>query len=119
MARLYANENFPRPVVERLHSLGHDVLTTDDEGQSGQRIPDDLVLRFAMDEARAVLTLNRTDFIRLHRQDSHHAGIIVCKTFDPDEFDWQSTLIHGAIAAESTLDGKLIRIIRGTSIAPP
>ena len=28
MARLYANENFPLPVVNELRRLGHDVLTT-------------------------------------------------------------------------------------------
>ena len=27
MARLYANENFPLPVVGELRRLGHDVLT--------------------------------------------------------------------------------------------
>ena len=30
MARLYANENFPLPVVNELRRLGHDVLTTQD-----------------------------------------------------------------------------------------
>ncbi len=28
MARLYADEDFPFPVVERLRQLGHDVVTT-------------------------------------------------------------------------------------------
>jgi len=28
MARLYADEDFPFPVVEKLRQLGHDVLTT-------------------------------------------------------------------------------------------
>jgi len=28
MAKFYANENFPLPVVEELRRLGHDVLTT-------------------------------------------------------------------------------------------
>jgi hypothetical protein len=28
MAQLYADEDFPFPVVERLRALGHDVLTT-------------------------------------------------------------------------------------------
>jgi hypothetical protein len=30
MARLYADEDFPRPVVEELRRLGHDVLTVQD-----------------------------------------------------------------------------------------
>ena len=32
MARLYANENFPLPVVEELRHLGHDVLTMQEAG---------------------------------------------------------------------------------------
>ncbi|WP_442484067.1 DUF5615 family PIN-like protein [Aeoliella sp. SH292] len=35
MARLYANENFPLPIVQRLRELGHDVLTTLDAETSG------------------------------------------------------------------------------------
>ena len=34
MARLYADEDFPYPVVERLRQLGHDVLTTLDIWQT-------------------------------------------------------------------------------------
>jgi hypothetical protein len=32
MARLYSNENFPLPVVHRLRTLGHDVLTIQEAG---------------------------------------------------------------------------------------
>jgi hypothetical protein len=32
MARLYSNENFPLPVVEKLRALGHDVLTVQEAG---------------------------------------------------------------------------------------
>jgi hypothetical protein len=38
MARLYANENFPFPVVEELRRLGHDVLTTLEAGNAGRRL---------------------------------------------------------------------------------
>ena len=62
MARMYANENFPCSVVERLRQLGHDVLTSREAGNADQAIPDDEVLRFAISENRAVLTLNRRDF---------------------------------------------------------
>jgi len=85
MARLYANENFPLPVVNRLRALGHDVLTSKDAGNSNQRIPDEEVLRFAISQGRAVVTQNRDDFCRLHRASSAHAGIIVCsqQLFEP------------------------------------
>lgn len=78
MARLYANENFPRRVVEALRILGHDVLTVFEAGNAGQSISDEEVLAFANRDHRAVLTLNRRDFIRLHRIQPDHSGIIVC-----------------------------------------
>ncbi len=57
MARLYSNENFPLPVVEKLRALGHDVLTIQEWGMADQALPDDEVLKFAAAENRAVLTL--------------------------------------------------------------
>jgi len=47
MARLYADENFPLPVVEALRALGHDVLTIYEDGKGNQGYPDELVLRGA------------------------------------------------------------------------
>jgi hypothetical protein len=77
VVRLYANENFPLPVVET-KELSHDVLTTLDAGKANQSIPDDQVLEFARTEKRAVLTLNRKHFVRLHESGAVHAGIVVC-----------------------------------------
>lgn len=77
MARLYSNENFPLPVVERLRELGHDVLTTLEAGQSSQALPDENVLAFAISERRAALTMNRRHFVRLHSIQPDHEGIIV------------------------------------------
>lgn len=37
MARLYANENFPLPVVTELRRLGHDVLTVRESGKAARR----------------------------------------------------------------------------------
>lgn len=65
MGRLYANENFPIPVVEELRRLGHDVITTHEVGRSGSAVPDTEVIGFAISEGRAVVTINRRDFVRL------------------------------------------------------
>lgn len=111
MARLYSNENFPQQAVLELRGLGHDVLTVLEAGRANQAIPDEEVLRFAMAGERAVLTLNRKDFIRLHPLFPNHAGIIVC-TFDAD-FRGQAQRIHDAIAAKDDLQGRLIKINRG------
>jgi len=56
MARLYADENFPLPIVELLRIFGHDVLTTEETGNSRLGIPDEDVLEFAIADKRAVLT---------------------------------------------------------------
>lgn len=111
MARLYSNENFPLPAVEKLRGLGHDVLTTRDAGKADQALSDESVLQFATAENRAVLTLNRRHFIRLHEVRPDHAGIVVCK-FDAD-FVGQAERIHQTIIALDSLRAKLIRINRG------
>jgi len=110
VARLYANENFPLPVVEALRLLGHDVLTISETGKGGQSVTDLAVLTFAVAEGRAVLTLNRKHFIRLHSTQPEHAGIIVC-TFDPD-FSGQARRIHTSIVQFAQLSGQLVRINR-------
>jgi hypothetical protein len=110
MARLYSNENFPLPAVEKLRALGHDVLTIQETGKADQAMPDDKVLEFAAAESRAVLTLNRRHFIRLHQENPKHAGIIVC-TVDAD-FAGQAERIHQAIGGQSSLGGQLIRVNR-------
>jgi hypothetical protein len=70
MARLYSNENFPLPTAEELRRLGHDVLTIQDASQSNEAMSDESVLAFAHSTSRALLTLNRKHFIRLHRQNN-------------------------------------------------
>ena len=110
MARLYANENFPREAVEALRTLGHDVLTILEAGNAGQGISDDEVLRFATAQQRTVITLNRRDFIRLHLRQPEHAGIIVC-TQDADTRG-QAERIHQAITTIESLTNQLLRVNR-------
>ncbi len=114
MARIYSNENFPQLAVEELRRLGHDVLTVLETGRANQSIPDEDVLAFAIVNNRAILTLNRKHFIRLHQQSPNQAGIIVC-TFDAD-FSGQAQRIHTAIIALDDLQGRLLRINRGGSL---
>ena len=110
MARLYSNENFPLPVVQDLRRLGHDVVTIQERGRANESASDSDVLDLASAEDRAVLTLNRRDFIRMHGQRPDHAGIIAC-TVDPD-FGGQARRIHESIKNSSTLRGQLIRVNR-------
>ena len=110
MARMYADEQFPRIVSELLRTMRHDVLTVQEAGNANLGIPDEDVLEFAISDNRTILTLNRSDFIRLHRLQADHAGIIVC-TNDPDR-PRLATRINEAISTEETLRGKLIRVNR-------
>jgi hypothetical protein len=110
MARLYANENFPLPVVLALRGLGHDVITVSETGKAEQAWPDDAVLEYATQDDRAILTFNRRHFIRLHNEDSNHSGIITC-TYDPN-FDLLAARINKAINDFATLKGQILRINR-------
>lgn len=110
MARLYTDEQFPRIVVKLLRELGHDILTVQEAGKANQRIPDEEVLAFAISNNRTVLTINRSDFIRLHNLQPIHAGIIVC-TEDINR-QRQATQIHEAIINTVDLTNQLIRINR-------
>ena len=78
MDRLHADENFSRLTVEELRKLGHDVLTAQEAGLAHQGIDDEAVLTFATAEGRALLTLNRHHFFRIHRTTPNHSGIIAC-----------------------------------------
>ena len=113
MARFYANENFPYAVVRQLRSLGHDVLTVAEAGNAGQRISDEAVLAYAAQSEHAVLTINRRDSVRLHRQGASHAGIIAC-TQDADVLG-QAQRIHEVVTATGSLANSLLRVVRPQS----
>ncbi|MBN3898504.1 MAG: DUF5615 family PIN-like protein [Nostoc sp. NOS(2021)] len=108
MARLLADEQFPRKSVELLRTFGHDIITIQEADKAG--ISDDMVLDFAILENRAVLTINRRDFFKLHKIKPDHTGIIACK----DDLDWNRLAINidAVISTESTLIGKVIRVNR-------
>ncbi len=106
MARLYADEHFPFPVVALLRNLGHDALTIQEAGNAGDDDPE--VLAFAVNNDRAVMTQNRRHFIRLHPQQPNHAGIIVCT--DDKNLERLATRINEAISVEETLNPHSARL---------
>ena len=108
MTTLYADENFHFQVVKALRRLGHDVLTAHKAGQAGRGIPDAAVLAYAISLGCAVLTHNRKDFVKLHKQSSTHHGIIVAT--NDDDFLAAAQRIHAAILTAGPLDNQLIRV---------
>lgn len=110
MALLYSNENFPIPVVEELRRLGHDVSTVFEAGKANQAIADEEVFAFAVGVGRIVLTINRKHFVRLHKHEPKHAGMIVC-TQDLD-FAGQAMRIDEAIKRCDSLASKLLKVNR-------
>src|SRR5947209_5509697 len=95
--QLYADEDFPLPAVEELRRLGHDVVTVQEDGRTASPDPD--VLARAQALGRAVLTFNRRDFERLHRQGLPHSGILSA-THDAD-FQALAARIHAALAGQA------------------
>jgi predicted nuclease of predicted toxin-antitoxin system len=111
MAKFFADEDFPLPVIQELRRLGHDAVTVFESGRANQRWPDDQLFAYAQKEARVVLTHNRSHFKRLHRQHgSDHFGIVIC-TADPD-FVGLARRVHEAVLTLPSLRGQLIRICR-------
>ena len=110
MAALYADENFPLRVVEALRRFGHDVRTASEAGQANRAVPDETVLAVATAQKRALLTLDRWQFIRLHHSVPAHAGIIVCS--QDDDVGRQAAAIDASIRGVESLEGRLVRVNR-------
>ena len=106
--RFYANENFPAPSVNELRAPGHDVLTTSDAGNANRKIPDSEVLRYAAENGRVMLTLNRRDFIRLHERGAAHTGLVVCH----EDLDFQRLAhgVHAVAGANPNMIGHLVNV---------
>ena len=104
----YSNENFALDMVKMLRKLGHTVITSDEAGQANQAIPDDEVLNYSTRNNLIVITFNRDDFIKLHKNGIQHSGIIVCKT-DRD-YQGQVDCLHNYLQTQSGLVNRLIRI---------
>jgi len=109
MTEFYSNENFPQDLVNALKCLDHEVLTSYEAGQANQGISDEDVLKFAHARSKVIITLNREDFIDLHRKGQEHSGIMICK--EDRDYQGQALKIHEFILTDNqSLKGRLIRI---------
>lgn len=110
MARVYCDEHFPLETAEYLRLFGHDALTCQESGRANKEISDTEVLAFAVSSDRAVLTMDRGDFKRLHRKSPNHCGIVSC-TMNRNYLQL-AQCIHEKLIAQSKLAGELVRVYR-------
>lgn len=61
-------------LVKLLRNAGHDVVTVNEAGLMGKADP--LVLDYAIEQDRLLLTYNCDDFEALHQKNSNHSGIL-------------------------------------------
>lgn len=108
MIKFYSNENLPMDMVLELRQYGYDVLTSQEAGQANQGISDAEVLAFATQQQRVVITLNREDFIALHRSGISHSGMIICKT-DRD-YKGQIQILHTYLQQIKEMKNRLMRV---------
>src|SRR5437764_456375 len=94
---LYADEDFFLPIVVELRRTGHDVITAQEDGMSGTSDPGIVARAAAL--GRAVLTHNRRDFERLHRQGHPHVGI--CSVSQGSDHATLAARIDAALAGQS------------------
>jgi hypothetical protein len=77
MAKLYLDEDCSdKRLKKALIKLGYDVQTTLEADNIGK--DDKTQLIYAVSQNRAIVTHNRKDFIRIHKETPNHSGIIVC-----------------------------------------
>ena len=109
MSQFYSDENLPIDLVQELRELGYDILTSYEAKQANQGIPDNEVLAYAMAIDRSVITLNREDFLVLHRSGIEHSGIVVCK--DDRDYQGQARSLHTYLTTQfQGLQNRLIRV---------
>ena len=109
MIQFYSNENLPLDLVKALRNLGYNVLTSYEAGQANQGIPDDEVLAYATAQNRSIITLNRDEFLAMHRIGVNHSGIIICK--DDRDYFGQAETLHTYLERKiEDLENRLIRV---------
>ncbi len=112
-SRLLLDEHMHVRVAHALSAKGHDVLIARrlSDNKCGDGIDDDAVLREAAKAKRAVVTLNRTDFIRLHQEQRGHHGILICRGIQAprarDAHEELAKLLDQFLRAAGALAGQL------------
>jgi uncharacterized protein with PIN domain len=98
---LYCDEDVSVVLAAMLRARGFSVTTTRDAGHLGHT--DEQQLQVAADANQIILTHNRADFERLHRQwlgAGRHAGIIIARRRLPGELAVRLGRLLGRLTAD-------------------
>ena len=84
--KLYLNENITDEVAQRLRGKGFDAISSHEVGKDAE--DDTKQMAYAVSQRRAIVTINKKDFILLHKvylqTGTEHYGIIL----STDEDQW-------------------------------
>jgi hypothetical protein len=107
---LYANENLRLDLINALRNLGYNVLTSREAKRDNQKILDDLQLQFAKDQNRVLITYNRKDFLKLHREGQSHQGIICCRENikDYEYAQWIDDKIQDFLSQDNNFQNQIL-----------
>lgn len=111
--KLLLDEDSQGRVFTRLmREAGHDVETVNDAGLVGK--PDPVVLAYAKQAGRVLLTRNGVDFAALHQADSAHPGILIEYQHDDISKNMTNAQIVAAIgkieASDWDIRGALVSV---------
>ncbi|MFA0734635.1 MAG: hypothetical protein OGMRLDGQ_001135 [Candidatus Fervidibacter sp.] len=109
LARVLADENIPRCVVELLEQLGHEVKWVVKAGLQG--IDDDTLYDLAVEEGRIIVSFDDYFAQRAYVHSRRPTGIIILK-FKPRSAFEVRTRLQEVLAEVGELAGKLIIVQR-------
>ncbi len=88
MSILLVDECISPRILPRLRELGIDAIHVRERGMSG--VGDHTIWRYAQENGRTVLTINKVDFLKLAKASKEHSGLVILPNGGrPDsQFDW-------------------------------
>ena len=110
MRLLFADEHVPVAIISELVERGASVLTLTELGLKDLGIEDREVLEIATSYQSTVITFNRKDYLKLHRQGISHGGIILCKYNTP--FPMLIDKVYRLLDTEEYFDNQVFRIVQ-------
>lgn len=107
---LLGDEDFNHKVLKVLAEASYDVTSIRELGLDRKWFSDEDVLKTAIELNRIVLTHNKKDFIKLHRNTEWHPGIITC--YQTADYEVLANQVLNLLQEVDSFESKLYRINR-------